>query len=142
MYASSNQAGNWLECIRGKKEPICPAEVGHRSASVCHLGNIGYRLGRKLTWDATAERFVDDAAANRELARFANSEMGVGAELVVVPAAGWRRGVYYDATGLPWVRPSPAMPGLESALHYPGLCLFEGTNLSVGRGGSIRRAPG
>jgi uncharacterized protein YbbC (DUF1343 family) len=69
-----------------------------------------------------------------ELARFANVELGVGADLVVVPAAGWRRVLYYDGTGLPWVRPSPAMPGLESALHYPGLCLFEGTNLSVGRG--------
>jgi predicted dehydrogenase len=69
VYPSSNQAGNWLECIRGKKEVICPAEVGHRSATVCHLGNIGYRLGRKLTWDATAERFVNDAAANRELSR-------------------------------------------------------------------------
>src|SRR3989442_3362588 len=56
------------------------------------------------------------------------------AELVVVPAAGWRRGAYYDATGLPWVKPSPNMPDFESALHYPGTCLFEGTNLSVGRG--------
>jgi uncharacterized protein YbbC (DUF1343 family) len=42
--------------------------------------------------------------------------------------------MYFDATDLPWVPPSPAMPGLESALHYPGTCLFEGTNLSVGRG--------
>jgi uncharacterized protein YbbC (DUF1343 family) len=72
-----------------------------------------------------------------ELARFANTELGVGADVVVVPAGGWRRGLYYDATGLPWVRPSPAMPGLESALHYPGLCLFEGTNLSVGRGTDV-----
>src|SRR3989442_4521939 len=45
------------------------------------------------------------------------------AELVVVPAAGWRRGAYYDAIGLPWVKPSPNMPDLESALHYPGTCL-------------------
>jgi uncharacterized protein YbbC (DUF1343 family) len=67
-----------------------------------------------------------------ELARFANVELAIGADMVVVPAGGWRRGLYYDAIGLPWVRPSPAMPGLESALHYPGLCLFEGTNLSVG----------
>src|SRR3989442_13443564 len=61
------------------------------------------------------------------------------AELVVVPAAGWRRGAYYDATGLPWVKPSPNMPDLESALHYPGTCLFEGTNLSVGRGTGLDR---
>ena len=69
-----------------------------------------------------------------ELVRLANAEFTLGADLVVVPAAGWRRELLYDETGLPWVRPSPAMPELESALHYPGLCLFEGTNLSVGRG--------
>lgn len=69
-----------------------------------------------------------------ELARMANDVLGLGADLVVVPAAGWKRGTLYDKTGLPWVKPSPNMPDLESALHYPGLCLFEGTNLSVGRG--------
>jgi uncharacterized protein YbbC (DUF1343 family) len=69
-----------------------------------------------------------------ELARMANDELAIGADLVVVPAAGWTRGMLYDRTGLPWVKPSPNMPDLESALHYPGVCLFEGTNLSVGRG--------
>jgi uncharacterized protein YbbC (DUF1343 family) len=69
-----------------------------------------------------------------ELARMANDLMAVGADLTVVPAAGWTRAMYYDETGLPWVKPSPNMPDLESALHYPGTCLFEGTNLSVGRG--------
>lgn len=69
-----------------------------------------------------------------ELLRMANDLLGLHADLVVVPAAGWRRADYYDATGLPWVRPSPNMPDLESATHYPGTCLFEGTNLSVGRG--------
>src|SRR5947208_7478994 len=69
-----------------------------------------------------------------EILRLANQAYELHAELVVVPAAGWRRGAYYDATGLPWVKPSPNMPDLESALHYPGMCLFEGTNLSVGRG--------
>lgn len=67
-----------------------------------------------------------------ELARLANRE--VGADLVVVPVDGWRRHLWFDDTGLPWVRPSPNMPGLESATHYPGLVLFERTNLSVGRG--------
>jgi len=52
----------------------------------------------------------------------------------LVPAAGWIRGTLFDGTGLPWVKPSPNMPDLESALHYPGICLFEGTNVSVGRG--------
>src|SRR5436309_14053900 len=69
--------------------------------------------------------------------RLANDVLGVHARLTVVPATGWRRDMYYDATGLPWVRPSPALPDLESALHYPGTCLFEGTNLSVGRGTAL-----
>ncbi len=69
-----------------------------------------------------------------ELLRLANDVLGLHAVLTVVPAAGWRRDQYYDETGLPWVRPSPNMPDLESAIHYPGVCLFEGTNVSVGRG--------
>lgn len=71
-----------------------------------------------------------------ELARMANDVLNIGADLVVVPAAGWTRDRFYDQTSLPWVKPSPNMPDLESALHYPGLCLFEGTNVSVGRGTS------
>lgn len=69
-----------------------------------------------------------------ELLRFANAVLGIHARLTVVPVGGWRRGSYYDETGLSWIRPSPNMPDLESAMHYPGLCLFEATNLSVGRG--------
>jgi uncharacterized protein YbbC (DUF1343 family) len=69
-----------------------------------------------------------------ELARLANDVLGIHARLAVVPALGWRRAMFYDDTGLPWVRPSPNLPVLESAIHYPGTCLFEGTNLSVGRG--------
>jgi uncharacterized protein YbbC (DUF1343 family) len=69
-----------------------------------------------------------------ELARLANDVMAIGTNLVVVPALGWKRTMFYDQTGLPWVKPSPNMPDIESALLYPGICLFEGTNLSVGRG--------
>jgi uncharacterized protein YbbC (DUF1343 family) len=69
-----------------------------------------------------------------ELARMGNDVLGIGGTLVVVPAAGWRRTQWLDEAGLPWVRPSPSMPDLESATHYPGLVLFEATNLSVGRG--------
>jgi uncharacterized protein YbbC (DUF1343 family) len=69
-----------------------------------------------------------------ELARLFRGEFGVEAELRVVPAEGWHRDMLFPDTGLPWRPPSPNMPDLESALHYPGTCLFEGTNLSVGRG--------
>jgi hypothetical protein len=51
------------------KECICPAEIGHRTASICHLGNIGYWLNRKLLWDAVKERFEGDDEANRWLSR-------------------------------------------------------------------------
>jgi uncharacterized protein YbbC (DUF1343 family) len=72
-----------------------------------------------------------------ELVRMGNDVLGIGGALVVVPAAGWRRSQWLDQTRLPWVRPSPSMPDLESATHYPGLVLFEATNLSVGRGTPI-----
>lgn len=71
-----------------------------------------------------------------ELARLYVGEFGIEVELHVVPAEGWRRDRWFDETGLPWIPPSPNMPTLESATHYPGTCLFEGTNLSVGRGTS------
>jgi uncharacterized protein YbbC (DUF1343 family) len=69
-----------------------------------------------------------------ELARLANAVLRIGADLRIVPVSGWRRSMAYDATGLPFVPPSLNLPTLESLYHYPGLCLFEGTNLSVGRG--------
>lgn len=69
-----------------------------------------------------------------EQARLANADLAIGADLRVVPAAGWRRSMAFDATGLPFIAPSPNLPTLESLFHYPGTCLFEGTNLSVGRG--------
>lgn len=72
-----------------------------------------------------------------ELALFGNETLGIGSALTVIPAANWSRGLWYDGTALPWVRPSPNMPDLESATHYPGMVLFEGTNLSVGRGTPI-----
>jgi uncharacterized protein YbbC (DUF1343 family) len=69
-----------------------------------------------------------------EMARFYNGELRIEAELHVVPAAGWRREQWFDQTGLPWVKPSPNMPSLTSALLYPSMVAFEATNLSVGRG--------
>ena len=72
-----------------------------------------------------------------ELARLFRNEFGVDVELAVVPLSGWSRSDWFADTGLPWVAPSPNMPSVESARHYPGTCLFEGTNLSVGRGTPI-----
>ncbi|MBA3343469.1 MAG: DUF1343 domain-containing protein [Gemmatimonadaceae bacterium] len=69
-----------------------------------------------------------------ELALFFNEELGIKANLKVVPMQNWRRELWFDRTGLPWVKPSPNMPSLQSAILYPGLVAFEGSNLSVGRG--------
>ncbi len=71
-----------------------------------------------------------------ELARMAILERGrvAGDRLTVLGCAGWRRGMLFGDTGLPWVQPSPNMPTIDTALVYPGQCLLEGTNLSEGRG--------
>jgi uncharacterized protein YbbC (DUF1343 family) len=73
-----------------------------------------------------------------ELARMFNEQGwlkdGVKADLEVVPMKGWRRSMWYDRTGLKFIKPSPNMVSLEAAAVYPGLCLLEGTNISEGRG--------
>ena len=67
--ARGGHMGNFLECVRKRQDPSAPVEVGHRSATVCHLGNIAMLLGRKLRWDPAAEKFVDDDEANRMISR-------------------------------------------------------------------------
>ena len=69
-----------------------------------------------------------------ELARYFNAENRIGARLQVVPMKGWRRSYYFWDTGQVWVNPSPNMRTMPAALLYPGLCLLERTNVSVGRG--------
>ncbi len=69
-----------------------------------------------------------------ELARLANTELRIGADLTVVPAQGWSPTMDFAQTGLPFIPPSPNLRSLEALFHYPGICLMEGTNLSVGRG--------
>jgi hypothetical protein len=61
--------GNFFDCVRTRKPPICEAEIGHRSVSLCHLGVIAIRLGRKLPWDPAKEAFVGDREANTYLSR-------------------------------------------------------------------------
>jgi len=65
LYKSDNHHLNWLDCIATRKRCICDVEIGHRSVTVCHMGNIAMRLGRPLKWDPEAEKFVGDEAANQ-----------------------------------------------------------------------------
>jgi uncharacterized protein YbbC (DUF1343 family) len=69
-----------------------------------------------------------------ELARLFNREMDIQSALQVIPLEGWDRSRYWDQTGCPWIMPSPNMPGWSTALVYPGQVLWEGTNISEGRG--------
>ena len=71
-----------------------------------------------------------------ELAQLFNAEFGIGADLTVVRMDGWRRDLWWDETGLDWIAPSPNLPRLESAIHYPGTVFFEAANISEGRGTS------
>jgi len=69
LEVSKNHHRNFLDCVKSRKRPIADVEIGHRSATVCHLGNIAVRLGRKLQWDPAAERIAGDEKANAMLSR-------------------------------------------------------------------------
>jgi uncharacterized protein YbbC (DUF1343 family) len=69
-----------------------------------------------------------------ELARYVKAGMKKDLKLTVVKMKNYRRSLWYDDTGLPWIAPSPNIPSLATAIVYPGMCLFEGTNISEGRG--------
>ncbi len=69
-----------------------------------------------------------------ELAKMLNAERGFGADLTVIPCENWTRDMWFEQTGLSWINPSPSMRSMTAAILYPGLCLIEGTSVSMGRG--------
>ncbi|HEY1949121.1 MAG TPA: Gfo/Idh/MocA family oxidoreductase [Bryobacteraceae bacterium] len=69
LYKSDDQHGNWLDCIRSRKTPIAPVEIGHRACSTCLLHQIAMKSKRKLYWDPGKERFKNDDQANAMLSR-------------------------------------------------------------------------
>ena len=69
-----------------------------------------------------------------ELALLFNTYYGINCDLTIVPMQGWKRCMYFHDTGLPWIAPSPNLPTVASAMVYPGQVLWEGTNVSEGRG--------
>jgi predicted dehydrogenase len=69
LEVSRDHFGNWFDCIKSRNLPICDVAIGHRSASVCHLGNIAIRLGRRLTWNPDTEEFIGDGEAHQMVTR-------------------------------------------------------------------------
>jgi len=69
LYKIDNQHGNWLDCIKTRKAPISPVEIGHRACSICLITHISMKLGRKLDWNPETEMFVKDEEANKMLSR-------------------------------------------------------------------------
>ncbi len=69
LYKSNDHHGNWLDCIRTRSRCVADVEIGARSATICHLGNIAYQLRQKLAWDPVTERFTNNDQANRLLSR-------------------------------------------------------------------------
>ncbi len=73
LYRSLDHRKDFLDCVKTRRQTAAPAETGHRSATVCHLGNIAMLLGRELRWDPRTESFIGDQAASRMLGRSARS---------------------------------------------------------------------
>ncbi len=73
VYRSKNHKQNFLDCIKSRKKPIADAETGHRSSTVCHLGNIALLLNRKLQWDPEKECFINDPEANKLMSPYKRS---------------------------------------------------------------------
>ena len=65
LYYSDNHYQDWIDAIKKRSVPITGAETGHRSASVCNLANIAYKLNRPLEWDPLKEKFIGNAEANK-----------------------------------------------------------------------------
>ena len=69
LEESNDHHGNWLDCIRQRRRCIADVEIGARSATICHLGNIAYELRQELTWDPVRQCFVGNDQANKLLSR-------------------------------------------------------------------------
>lgn len=69
LYESNDHKRNFLDCIKTRSQTAAPVEIGHRSVTICHLGNIAMKLKRKLQWDPDKEQFIDNEQANRMLSK-------------------------------------------------------------------------
>lgn len=64
-----NHYQDFVNCIKSREKPVADVEIGHRTATICNIGNITYQLGRSLKWDPENERFVNDDYANSKLSK-------------------------------------------------------------------------
>jgi uncharacterized protein YbbC (DUF1343 family) len=122
-------------CMRAAARHGVQVVVCDRPNPIGGTGVEGARLSKG--WESFVGQFpipMRHGMTIGELATMFNDAFGIGAPLEVVRMEGWTRDMYADATGLPWVMPSPNMPTLDTAIVYPGTVLFEGTMLSEGRG--------
>ena len=69
LYKSNNHMTNFVESVRSRKQAICDAEIGHRSATMCHLGVTAVRLGRKVQWNPKKEKFIGDKEVAKTISR-------------------------------------------------------------------------
>ncbi len=111
--------------VLDRPNPVAGVVEGNRLAADCRsfVGRYPIPMRHGLTMG--------------ELALMINDRFGVGCDLTVIPMKGWTRRMYFRDAGLPWVPPSPNMPTPETALAYPGQVLWEGTNVSEGRGTAL-----
>ena len=122
-------------CMRAAARHGVPVIICDRPNPIGGTAVEGARL--QSGWESFVGQFpipMRHGMTIGELAVLFNDAFGIGASLEVVRMEGWVRDMYADATGLPWVMPSPNMPTLDTAIAYPGTVLFEGTMLSEGRG--------
>jgi uncharacterized protein YbbC (DUF1343 family)/CubicO group peptidase (beta-lactamase class C family) len=111
--------------VLDRPNPITGVHVEGPTLDAANTSFVGYFAGTPVRHGMTIG----------ELARMFNAEHKIGANLTVIAMEDWNRGDWFDATGLPWVNPSPNMRSLNAAILYPGLCLLESNrNYSVGRG--------
>jgi uncharacterized protein YbbC (DUF1343 family) len=124
-----------VECLRAAAEHKLKVVVLDRPNPLGGVAVAGPLAdAERLSFTAFGRVPVRHGMTVGELARLLKDELALEVDLQVVPLEGWRREMYYDATGLTWINPSPNMRSLTAAVLYPGIGLLETTNVSVGRG--------
>ncbi len=121
--------------MQAAKEAGLPFVVLDRPNPINGVDVEGFRLDPKLSSFVGYYPIpVRHGMTMGEMARMFNEAFGIGCKLTVVPMAGWTRGMWFESTGLPWSNPSPAMLSPTTAALYPGICLFEASNVDCRMG--------